>query len=666
MGSYAECVTASKGTITKSMQNSSKEYDSVESGEVVDDVKETPPAGKSIAATAEDASGSDLEDKKVHQERKATGVVSARTYFNYVKAMGGLAPGVGTLILFAASQVSVLFTITMIGNWAKTPATQQSAPSMIGLILGLGGTVTFLALARSVFGFFFTIKASHRLHDSMLGAVLRAKIEFFDTNPVGRILNRFSADVGIIDDALPQTLFDFIMCFFMVLGGMATAAVVMPFILIAFPPVLYYFLVVRNTFLTTSRELKRIEGVARSPIFAMLGEALCGIGTIRANQSLDFFRQKFEEVQNNHTRAFWAFIASSRWLGFRMDFIMWLLLTLISFLSVLVNERGWLSVNPSLLGLALMMVIQLAALFQWCVRQSAEVVNQMVSVERVVEFSSLAPEAALNTEEDKKYVSWPHEGAVDIDSLTVRYRANLPPSLLEVSVQIERGQRVGVVGRTGSGKSTFVQSLFRILEAESGKIVIDGVDVSLLGLHKLRTQMSVIPQTPVLFNGCTIRENLDPFQSYDEETIWDALADVQMVDAVNELPAGLNTLVAEGGLNFSVGQRQLLCLARAVLRKNRILVLDEPTANVDGRTDELLQVAVAKSFSGSTIIAVAHRLDTVIEYDRILVLGGGKVLEYGSPRELLEKEDGYFSSMVADTGAEMAKELRRRAFSSKQ
>jgi ATP-binding cassette subfamily C (CFTR/MRP) protein 4 len=216
---------------------------------------------------------------------------------------------------------------------------------------------------------------------------------------------------------------------------------------------------------------------------------------------------------------------------------------------------------------------------------------------------------------------------------------------------------------TKSGKSTFVQSLFRLLEAESGKIVIDSVDISLLGLHKLRTQMSVIPQTPVLFNGCTLRENLDPFSVYDDIDIWNALADVQMVDAVKELPASLDTVVAEGGSNFSVGQRQLLCLARAILRKNRILVLDEPTANVDSYTDKLLQAAVSKSFTESTIIAVAHRLDTVIDYDKILVLGSGKVLEYGSPRQLLERHDGHFSSMVHDTGPQMSKELRMKAFS---
>jgi ABC-type multidrug transport system fused ATPase/permease subunit len=211
-----------------------------------------------------------------------------------------------------------------------------------------------------------------------------------------------------------------------------------------------------------------------------------------------------------------------------------------------------------------------------------------------------------------------------------------------------------------SGKSTLVQALFRILEAENGQILIDGVDISQLGLHKLRKGMSVINQYPVLFSGCTVRENLDPFGAFSEEQVIDALTDVQMIQAVSALPYGIDSQVADGGTNFSVGERQLLCLARAMLQKSKILVLDEPTANVDGRTDKLLQEAVNKSFHGATIISVAHRLDTIIENDLILVLGGGKVLEYGSPSELISL-NGHFSSMVNDTGAEMSSALKRRA-----
>ena len=308
------------------------------------------------------------------------------------------------------------------------------------------------------------------------------------------------------------------------------------------------------------------------------------------------------------------------------------------------------------------MLLQLIGTFQWCVRQSAEVVNQMVSVERVSAFSHIPSEADLVKDEDKKDPTWPSKGAIEVSDLVIRYRASLPPSLSGVSFEIKSGQRVGIVGRTGCGKSTLVQALFRILEAEEGTVKIDGIDISSLGLHKVRTEMSVIPQYPVLFSGCTIRDNLDPFGKYDESTIRQALEDVQMWEAVKELPEGLNSLVAEGGSNFSVGQRQLICLARAILRKNKILVLDEPTANVDSKTDHLLQKAVAESFSGSTIIAVAHRLDTIIGYDLIIVLGSGKLLEIGSPRELLSINGGHFSSMVDDTGEKTAKMLRNIAF----
>ena len=328
---------------------------------------------------------------------------------------------------------------------------------------------------------------------------------------------------------------------------------------------------------------------------------------------------------------------------------------------ILFSEIGWFNISPYILGLALTLLIQLSSSFQWGVRQSAEVVNQMVSVERVSGFSCLPSEADLETDFDNDHPNWPEYGDIDVSNLKVRYRASLPPSLSEISLKIKSGQRVGIVGRTGCGKSTLIQALFRILEAEEGIITVDGVDISSLGLHKVRTEMSVIPQYPVLFSGCSVRENLDPFEKYDDETIKNALKNVQMMEAVQELPDGLDTRVAEGGSNFSVGQRQLICLARAILRRSKILVLDEPTANVDGKTDLLLQKAVAESFSESTIIAVAHRLDTIIDYDLIVVLGSGHVLEIGSPNELLQAR-GHFASMVDETGEDTAKRLRDRVF----
>lgn len=658
VGTYDDCLSASEGTLVNSMHHSS-------SGNLVAFEKSQKDA---LSETKLKKSKDDQEkgDERIdhtndsHREQRNSGVVKLTTFLNYIKAMGGPIIILGLLVLFAATQTSVLFTVIIVGDWAEQSQDEQKSTHRIIYALSMMGAVVILSIVRSVLGFYFAIKASQRLHDKMLGAVLRAKIEFFDCNPLGRILNRFSADVGIVDDLLPVTLFDVTMCSFLVLGGVVTTAFVLPVVLVAFPPIIYYFVSVQQTFLSTSRELKRMEGVARSPIFALLSESLTGIATIRTNNAQKYFLEKFEEKLNNHTRAFWCFIASSRWLGFRMDFMMLALLTAASFAGVIVNDQKWFTVNPSVLGLSLMMVIQLGAIFQWTVRQTAEVVNQMVSVERMVEFSTLTSEAPLHMEEDKKHPNWPTAGKIDVKSLSLRYRANLPPSLVDAGFVIKGGERVGIVGRTGAGKSTFTQGLLRLLEAEMGKIFVDDVDISKLGLHKLRTQMSVIPQTPILFNGCSIRENLDPFSMYDDDTIRKALKDVQMIDVVENLSGQLDSIVAEGGSNFSVGQRQLLCLARAILRKNQILVLDEPTANVDSRTDELLQEAVSKSFPSATIIAIAHRLDTVIEYDKILVLGRGKVLEYGAPHELLQL-DGHFKSMVNDSGDVMSAELHRRA-----
>lgn len=278
-------------------------------------------------------------------------------------------------------------------------------------------------------------------------------------------------------------------------------------------------------------------------------------------------------------------------------------------------------------------------------------------------FKNVEPEAPLSLDSDKLLdPAWPQQGAIDIKDVAVRYRSSLPFALDGASFRVPSGCRIGVVGRTGSGKSTIVQTLFRLLETQRGSIKIDDVNIAEVGLHRLRTSISVIPQVPTLFSGCTVRENLDLFGMHSEEAILDALQKSHMSEAIAELPNGIRTMVSEGGSNFSVGQRQLLCLARAILSKNKILILDEATASVDRRTDQMLHESLKESFSDATIIAVAHRLDTVIDHDYILVLGQGKVLEFGPPSDLLRSKNGSFSMMVDDTGEISSKDLRQRAF----
>lgn len=660
-GSYAKCVEASNGKLSAHTADDA----------VVDSLHGNPaPLEKVDEETTKDEKTQEKEKDPGDDQKEMNnqGIVTGDTYFQYLRAMGGVPVGLIMFFIFCATQASALYTIASIGRWAEKPDNEQEHLDIMLLVVGLALTVVVLALVRVLWSLKLAVTASQRLHDRMAEAVLRAKISFFDTNPLGRILNRFSADVGIADDLMPQTLFDFLVIAFIVMGSLVTAVSTLPYALVAVPPLAWYFLNVRGTFVTSTRELKRLEGLARSPIFAMLSEALGGIATIRANGYIGYFKDKFQRVHDAHTRSFFAFISASRWVGFRMDAMVVVFLTIVTYLAVWVETEGWFSVDPSILGLAISMIIYLAGIFQWCIRQSAEVVNHMVSIERMVDFGKLEAEADWEQPRDKDILQkkWPHKGAIEFDNVLVRYRPSLPPSLRNISFSIPAGARCGIVGRTGSGKSTLQQTLFRLLEAEEGCIRIDGQDISKLGLHTLRTQISVIPQVPTLFSGCTVRENLDLFHLHSDEEIKNVLMVCHLWDAIQELSNGWDSPVAEGGSNFSVGQRQLLCLARALLAQNKILILDEATAAVDRRTDELLQQALNEAFSDGTILAVAHRLDTVIESDYILVLGHGEVLEFGSPAELLRKEDGAFSRMVADTGETMSKDLRQRAFRMEQ
>jgi ATP-binding cassette subfamily C (CFTR/MRP) protein 4 len=438
----------------------------------------------------------------------------------------------------------------------------------------------------------------------------------------------------------------------MFLGSICTAVAVLPFVLLVLPPLAWRFLRLRAVFVATTRELKRLEGLARSPIYAMISETMLGIATIRANGSTDFFARKFSTAHDTHSRAAWAFMASSRWFAISLDVLSFLLLTTATFVSVLLYHEEWLAVDPATLGLALTLLIQMSNQnFPWVVRQSAEVTNQMVSVERILEFCKLEPEAPLDMDADKQLDdSWPSQGIIQLKNLSVRYRQGLPLVLDGINCTIENGSRIGIVGRTGSGKSTFVQSLFRLIEAEDGSITIDGVDIAGVGLHRLRKRISVIPQAPTLFSGCSIRENLDLFGVHSDEQIHRAIEDAHLEEVIDALPSGVDSMVSEGGSNFSVGQRQLLCLARAILSRNKILVLDEATANVDRRTDQLIQDTLEKSFHDGTLIAVAHRLETILHSDSIILMAKGRILEHDPPKALLADGDSHFSAMAKSGG----------------
>lgn len=399
----------------------------------------------------------------------------------------------------------------------------------------------------------------------------------------------------------------------------------------------------------TSRCINRIESLSRSPVFSHMNATIQGLSTIRAFKAEKNVSEEFHKLQDKNTGAVYLYWATSRWFALMLDLVCVIYVGIVTTSFVLIGT-GDLGGN---VGLAVSQVIGLVGLCQWGMRQTADMENKMVSVERIVEYAELPTEPPLETEPKyKPPAGWPKLGAIEFKNLSLRYGPDTGYVLKELTFRIEKSEKIGIVGRTGAGKSSIIQALFRLADLE-GKIEIDGIDTQTLGLHDLRNKIAIIPQDPILFSG-TMRNNLDPFKEKNDEQLWNALEQVELKEAVSSLPGGLDCHMSDGGSNFSMGQRQLVCLARAILKHNRILVLDEATANVDPETDKLIQTTIRTKFSECTVLTIAHRLHTVMDSDRVLVMDAGRVAEYGHPYELLQNKDGNLKGLVDQTGVTTA------------
>uniref|UniRef100_A0A7S4DZU4 ABC transporter domain-containing protein n=1 Tax=Lotharella globosa TaxID=91324 RepID=A0A7S4DZU4_9EUKA len=484
---------------------------------------------------------------------------------------------------------------------------------------------------------------------------------------------------------MPATFFDTWAIMLKVLGVVILVCVINPVLFIATVPLILGSSWIYRMYVRTSREVKRLEAVSRSPVFSIISETLVGMVAVRAYGQTRRFRLAFNERIDRNVEGFFAFIASARWLGIRLDVLTLAFTTCVLYAAILMQWLGF-SISSGLVGLSLAYLVQLGDAFQWSVRQSAEFENQLVSVERILSYISLTPEPPLTVPSRDRLIkdTWPSEGGIRFEHFSARYAPELPLVLNDLTLEIPSRSKVAIVGRTGAGKSSVVQCLFRLIEADDpqSRLVIDGVHVREIGLHKLRSRISVIPQTPWLFSG-SIRENLDPFHEHKDRDIWEALEAVRLKESFGSL----DDPISESGGNLSSGQKQLACLARAILRKNQILVLDEATAHVDLHTDAIIQTTIREKFSGQTVIMIAHRLETVIDVDRVLVLDHGHLVEQGHPFELLssaftvdakKKKNGcgagnrgggaiigakrqWFASMVQETGEENAKKLYQAA-----
>uniref|UniRef100_A0A663F6D4 Multidrug resistance-associated protein 4 n=1 Tax=Aquila chrysaetos chrysaetos TaxID=223781 RepID=A0A663F6D4_AQUCH len=593
----------------------------------------------------------------VPEESRSEGKINFKVYRKYFTAGANYFVILILLIFNILAQVSCWeanhqekLNVTTNGDNGENETEHLDLNFYLGIYAGLTVATILFGIVRSLLVFQVLVNSGQTLHNKMFQSILKAPVLFFDRNPIGRILNRFSKDIGHLDDLLPLTFLDFMQTLLQIFGVVAVAVAVIPWILIPLIPLFILFIFLRRYFLDTSRDIKRLESTTRSPVFSHLSSSLQGLWTIRALKAEERFQKLFDAHQDLHSEAWFLFLTTSRWFAVRLDAICAIFVIVVAFGSLLLTK----TLNAGQVGLALSYAITLMGTFQWGVRQSAEVENLMISVERVMEYTELEKEAPWETNKHPP-PEWPSQGMIAFENVNFTYSLDGPLVLRHLSVLIKPKEKVGIVGRTGAGKSSLIAALFRLAEPE-GRIWIDKYLTSELGLHDLRKKISIIPQEPVLFTG-TMRKNLDPFNEYTDEELWNALEEVQLKEVVEDLPNKMEMQLAESGSNFSVGQRQLVCLARAVLKKNRILIIDEATANVDPRTDEFIQKTIREKFAHCTVLTIAHRLNTIIDSDRIMVLDEGRLKEYGEPYILLQEQDGLFYKMVQQVGKTEAASL---------
>uniref|UniRef100_A0A8C1I4P1 Multidrug resistance-associated protein 1 n=1 Tax=Cyprinus carpio carpio TaxID=630221 RepID=A0A8C1I4P1_CYPCA len=579
-------------------------------------------------------------------DKANTGRVKLSVFWEYMKAIG-LPLSIFSIFLFFCHHLSSLGSNYWLSLWTDDPVINNTQPNR-EMRLGVYGAFG-LTQGIAVFWYSVTVSvggilASRYLHQTMLYNVLRSPMSFFERTPSGNLVNRFAKETDTIDTVIPSIIKMFMGSMFNVLGSCAVILIATPLVAIIIPPLglLYFF--VQRFYVASSRQLKRLESVSRSPVYTHFNETLLGTSVIRAfGEQQRFIRESDGRVDHNQT-AYFPSIVANRWLAVRLEFVGNCIVTFAALFAVMARD----SLSPGIMGLSISYALQVTTSLNWLVRMSSEVETNIVAVEKVKEYGDTEKEAEWRLEHSTLPAGWPTTGHIEIRNFGLRYREDLELAISDISVNIEGGEKVGIVGRTGAGKSSLTLGLFRIIEAAQGEICIDGVNIAKLGLHELRSRITIIPQDPVLFSG-SLRMNLDPFDGYTDEEVWRALELAHLKNFVSGLPDKLNHECSEGGENLSLGQRQLVCLARALLRKTKILVLDEATAAVDLETDNLIQSTIRTQFEDCTVLTIAHRLNTIMDYTRVLVLDKGHMAEFGSPSNLIAKK-GIFYKMAKDSG----------------
>ncbi|XVE48430.1 hypothetical protein DITRI_Ditri01bG0001900 [Diplodiscus trichospermus] len=583
-----------------------------------------------------------FKDKSL-EEKMETGRVSWNIYSKFITAAykGAFVP----IILLCHA----LFQLLQIKSnywmaWATEEEGRVRGGRMMGMFVLISfGSAVFIS-ARAVLLSAMTLETAQHFFVGMVTSIFRAPMSFFDITPSSRILDRFSTDQSVVDTDISYRLAGLVFAIIQLISVVFLLILVDWKLVLLFAVIFYISIRYQAYYITTARELGRMVGIQKAPLLHHFSETIAGASTIRCFDQEDRFFTTTLNLMDDFSCIVFHSSATMEWLCVRINclFNFGFFIVLVFLVSLPTS-----AVNPSLAGLAVAYGLSLNVLQSWVIWNLCNVENKMISVERILQLTNIPDEAPLIIEDNRPRPEWPESGCIEFRNLQVRYRPELPIVLHGITCTFPGEKKIGIVGRTGSGKSTLIQVLFRLVEPSRGQIILDGVDISMLGLQDLRSRLSIIPQDPTLFQG-TIRNNMDPLQQHGDEEIWEVLRKCRLAEIVRQDKRLLDAPVVEDGENWSAGQRQLICLARILLQEKKILVMDEATASIDTATDHLLQQTIKNESSRSTVITVAHRIPTVIDSDLVLVLDGGKAVEFESPAELLKDSSSAFSKLVKE------------------
>ncbi|CAN6241978.1 unnamed protein product [Urochloa humidicola] len=580
-------------------------------------------------------------------EEREKGGIGKKVYWRYLRTVhgGALVPiTIAAQLLFQIFQVASNYWMA----WASPPSSATNPTIGLGLLfsvyiaLSMGSALCIFT--RSMLTSLIGLLTSEKLFKNMINCILRAPMSFFDSTPTGRILNRASNDQSVLDLDIANKLSWSMLSVIQILGTIGVMSQVAWPVFAIFIPVIVVSILYQRYQIPAARELARLYKIQRAPILHHFAESLSGASSIRAYGQKDRFRKANLGLFDSHSRPWFHNFASMEWLSLRLTMLSNIVFAVCLILLVSLPEG---LLNPSIAGLAVTYALNLNYQLTSMIWNISRLENKMISVERILQYSRIPSEAPLVVDYCRPPNSWPHNGTINIRCLEVRYAEHLPSILRNISCTIPGRKKVGIVGRTGSGKSTFIQALFRIVEPREGTIKIDNVDICKIGLHDLRGRLSIIPQDPTMFEG-TLKGNLDPLNEYSDQRVWEVLDKCQLGDIIRKSPKKLDSTVVENGENWSMGQRQLFCLGRVLLKRSNILVLDEATASVDSSTDAIIQETIRQEFGDCTVLTVAHRIHTVIDSDLILVFSEGRIVEYDTPSKLLKDENSEFSRLVKE------------------